>query len=383
MKLIAILLVFFSLHAKEKLRFFNLDLHVSVIADVKNIFESLGHEVVTWSLSGHTWIFGKERDSVEIVNENTWGQLDPEMCDRFYERYKDFLSQFDGFIVTHTPSFSLLYAKCNKPIIIVNSTRYESPFSNSPEKWAWLNKYLKEGVAKGQIFIVSNNKGDQQYLKQHTGIESEHIPSLCLYTNASYSGVQDGFIFHPLGEKQFKSTLKKSLGRLWSRVKNKKLPPRYSWETLYAHKAIVHFPYQVSTMSLFEQYSANVPLFLPSKSFLLSLQKQYPNFILSQLSFFSLGQFKMPTEPGNLNNLNDPNVIASWIDLADYYDAENMPYIQTFDSFKQLKKMLAKSDFKKISEQMKAHNQKRQSAAIQKWKGILQRIARTYSKKDF
>ena len=65
----------------KKLRFFNLDLQISVIADVKYIFEKLGHEVVNWSISGHTWVFGKERDIVDVVNENTWGRLDQEMCD--------------------------------------------------------------------------------------------------------------------------------------------------------------------------------------------------------------------------------------------------------------------------------------------------------------
>lgn len=164
--------------SKAKLRFFNLDLHISVIADVKNIFESMGHEVVNWGISGHTWVFGKERDIVDVVNEYTWRNLNPAMCDQFYERYKDTLSQFDAFIVTHTPCFALLYEKFNKPIIIINSTRYEQPFTLDPDKWEWLNDYLKKGVEEGKIFIVSNNKGDQQYLKHYTGIQSEHIPSL-------------------------------------------------------------------------------------------------------------------------------------------------------------------------------------------------------------
>ena len=127
----------FCVHGEEpvkKLRFFNLDLHISVIADVRYIFEQQGHEVVDWSISGHTWVFGRERTVVDIVNQDTWANLSPEMCNQFYDRYKDFLNQFDGFIVTHSPAFALLYEKCNKPIIIVNSTRYEQPFTQSPEK---------------------------------------------------------------------------------------------------------------------------------------------------------------------------------------------------------------------------------------------------------
>ena len=40
-----------------------------------------------------------------------------------------------------------------------------------------------------------------------------------------------------------------------------------SWHTLYHRKAIVHFPYEISTMSIFEQYSAGVVLLFPSRRF--------------------------------------------------------------------------------------------------------------------
>ncbi|OGN63809.1 MAG: hypothetical protein A3E80_06830 [Chlamydiae bacterium RIFCSPHIGHO2_12_FULL_49_9] len=372
-----------SLFGEEKrLRFFNLDLHISVIADLKEIFEGFGHEVVSWSLSDHSWVFQRERDTVEIVNEKTWGQLCPEMCDQFYERYKDFLCEFDGFIVTHTPSFALLYEKFNKPIIIVNSTRYEQPFTNDPLKWAWLNEYLTEGAQRGKIFIVSNNKGDQLYLKSHTEIESELIPSLCLYTHASYTGKKEGFIIHPLHGKDFKSSLKKGLGESWEMIRNKKLPKRYSWRDLYDFEGIIHFPYQVSTMSLFEQYSANVPLFFPSKKFLARLHRKHPDLILSQLSFFNVLRLPIPNETGNLNNTNDPNVVDLWIRCADYYDTENMPHIQYFDSFEHLKKLLLSVDCKKLSEKMKEHNRKRKEIALDKWRGILRKVQEEVGKRD-
>ena len=47
------------------MKFFNLDLHVSVIQDIKQILEPLGHTVDNWSISGHSWVFGKEADKVD------------------------------------------------------------------------------------------------------------------------------------------------------------------------------------------------------------------------------------------------------------------------------------------------------------------------------
>jgi len=35
------------------MKFFNIDLHISVIADLRRIFNDLGHEVDDWTLSEH------------------------------------------------------------------------------------------------------------------------------------------------------------------------------------------------------------------------------------------------------------------------------------------------------------------------------------------
>src|SRR5262249_14615217 len=94
--------------------------------------------------------------------------------------------RYDAFIVTHTPAFALLYLPWGKPIIVVNSTRYEQPFTLDPARWRWLDAELRDGVARGRIHVVSNNQGDQTYLREHTGIDSVHLPSLCEYTGARY-----------------------------------------------------------------------------------------------------------------------------------------------------------------------------------------------------
>lgn len=347
----------------RKLRFFNMDLHVSVIADVKNILETMGHEVVDWSISGHCWVFEREAHYDDIINQDSWYYLNPEMCDRFYEEHKDFLNGFDGFIVTHTPSFSLLYEKTNKPIIIVNSTRYESPFTIYPSQWGWLDAYLMKGVEEGRIFIVSNNKGDLRYLQYYTGIESEHIPSLCAYTNARYTGEQKGFIFKAPFNPVFKNP---------ELNQNSRLAHPHFWWQLYSFQGIVHLPYQISTMSIFEQYTANIPLFFPSKEFLYQLQEEHN--LLTQLSMYRFWDWGSPNIPGDLNNLNDPSVLRFWIESADFYDETNMPFIQYFDSFEHLEHLLQTTDLQQVSEQMEEHNYYRRKMVFSKWKNLIQRI---------
>jgi hypothetical protein len=361
----------------DRLHLFNLDLHVSAIADVKDVITRWGHRVTDWTQSGHSWVFGRPHDPVEVVNRGTWEQLDAGMCAAFHRRYRDELAHFDGFIVTHTPAFALLFVPWNKPIIVVNSTRYEQPFTLREADWRWLDQQLVAGARRGQITLVSNNQGDQAYLRERTSLPSEHIPSLCAYTGARYRGRRRQFVLHTrVGQSQlgFPPSLQSRVVRLDEAFRHWGLFGRrpYRWQELYDFRGIIHLPYQISTMSIFEQYTANVPLFFPSKKFLFELHRAHPGQVLSELSFFQV--HGVPFHGDGLNRTADPDVVRRWIDLADYYDPENMPHIQYFESFEHLAELLETVDRDEVSERMRAFNQGRQERIVGAWSALLGRV---------
>jgi hypothetical protein len=303
------------------MRLLNIDLHISVVADVTDILKDEGVEITNWSISGHNWVFNKPTADVKVVNQYTWKNITPSMIEEFAETYRDAFSEYDGFLVTHTPVFALLYESFKKPIIVVNSCRYEQPFSWSGDidGWNWLNDKLK---TMKNVHFVSNNRADQEYLKMGAGVDSTYIPSLCLYTGAKWTGTRDGVIQHGT------------------------YPGRYTWQDLYSFKGIVHVPYEISTMSIFEQYSANVPLFFPTKRFL----KQ-------------MGTLK--SVYGTLHpNLAPCADIDWWIERADYY---HLPHITYFDSEADLREKLANTDFEAVSRAMAAYNETRERDVREKW----------------
>ena len=166
-----ILLFFASANAKQnhkkKLRFFCVDFHGAVSADVKYTLEKLGHEVVVWVVStdgiGYScFTHGRDDDKVKVINYHSWFKSEMTMYEDFYKTYKDYLNEFDGFIAAYNCSFALLYEKLNKPIIIVNAIRYEVPFTNKPELWESLNNFVKTGINKKKLFVIANNKADQK-----------------------------------------------------------------------------------------------------------------------------------------------------------------------------------------------------------------------------
>ena len=301
------------------LRLFNLDAHISVISDVKDIFQRLYGDTVqitNWSISGDRWVFGFPYVNVKHVTQRSWKNINQEMIAAFQSEYDTYLSQFDGFIVTHTPVFTQLFEKYNKPIIMVNSCRYNQPFcwSNNFQEQYRLNEALKRMASKGQLFAISNNKGDQEYLRLGTGLSSTWIPSLCAYTNVKHdpATAKDVAITYGYREKYpaCENVLNKRNGS--------------TWKEIYSNKVIIHPAYEASTMSISEQYTAGVPLLLPSKEYYLRLADE---------GECPLKSIYMTQCADDMYDAMEPTFdIQFWLDRADYYDQENMPYVYYYDS---------------------------------------------------
>ena len=284
-----------------------MDLHISVIADFKSVCPDV--EVVDWCLSGHAWVMKRSQDFPEHINPNTWQQLNPEMIKQFQNKYDTFLRSFDGFIVGYTSSFAMIFEKYNKPIIMINAVRYDIPFcwSKDMQMLSQWNECLQRLNSNGLLTIVSNNKADQLYTKLGCGIEPKYIPSLCLYTKTRYTPEKPTFLCytgnfsrHPL------LTLKKDL------------PTRHEWSDITSFRGIVHYPYEVSIMNVFEQFTAGCPLFFPSKA----LWKSDP--VIQSISKYWDRQL-----PPSLSHMSDLSV---WIELADMYDVFQSPNTYYYDS---------------------------------------------------
>ncbi len=358
---------------EKKLKVLCVDIHGSVAADVKKILEDLGHEVVVWAVPGGPYAkfaLARQEDQLEIFNFSTWLDCQsPDLYEQFYEHYKKFFNQFDLFVAALNGTLAPLFGKTNIPTIVINAVRYEFPFICRPHLRSWLNEFLIDGFHRKKLYFVANNKGDKDYLKFYTGIDSIHIPSLCEYTYDKYRGTNNTFLLNP--SRRGTSFYQHILNTLPLLVSNDISKP-YTWEDLFSYRGIIHIPYQISTMSILEQYTANVPLFFPSKNFLRKLFQENAEIFCEVVFFDKTNEYLLPN--GDLNKLSDPEVFNFWIDRADFYDLENMPYIQYFDSFQHLEQLLLNCDLKKISKKMQAHNLKRKENVYKEWRKLLKQI---------
>lgn len=313
---------------------FCMDVHISVIADFKSICPNI--EVVDWCLSGHAWVMKRPQDNPKFINANTWRNLTKDMIEKFQKEYDNFLSTFDFFIVGYASVFVLLFEKYNKPILMLNAVRYDVPFCQTKNS-AMLEVYercLQRLYNQSRLLIVSNNKADQLYLLRGCNIQSQYIPSICDYTHVKYSPKKSTFLcYHGSVPNHPLITQKQELSH------------PHTWDEITHYKGIISIPYEISLMSLFEQFTMGMPFFFPSKAF----WKSKPD--IQSISAYWV------TLPRHFQELKD---LSTWIDLADMYDAFQSPNTYYFDSFPHLIELLESfvyvndSEFRKSkSEQVK------------------------------
>lgn len=354
----------------KKIRLFNMDLHVAVIEDFKNIMKKIygdNMEITNWSLTGNS-NFGKPKVDVEVINPESWKQIDKNMIEQFYEKYKNKFDDYDGFVVTHTPIFILLYEKFNKPIIVINSTRYEQPccWNHNLEMWEYFNIKFKEMYDKKQVTVISNNRADQDYLRMGTGVESYHIPSLCEYTGQKYNPTSNAVLVYSDDT---------GLVRRNNQIINKHdfAGYGYSFYNLYRCKGFIHVPYEISTMSLFEQYTANMPLIIPTKRLLKELVRD--NKIKYYMSYIKIYNRNNKVYPKCLSEaLDDDKWVDFFIDRADYYDEDNFKYLIYYDNPNDIEQIVNMTNFDNVSNKMREHNEIRIKKVYYTWKNIIDNI---------
>jgi hypothetical protein len=332
----------------EPVRIFNLDLHISVIQDIQWIVQELygpNIQITNWSISGHNWVFqNKNSANVDIITPATWHSISPTMISEFQTRYDSELTKYDAFLVTHTPVFCLLYEKYGKPVICVNSCRFDQPFcwKHDAVGYTWLVDGLRRMTSRGQLRIISNNKADAEYLKCGTGIISEVIPSLCLYTGLQWlPNVRPAICF---GDRALFPESPHLVA---------KPPSGYTWAQLYACRAIVHVPYEMSTMSLFEQYSAGVPLFFPTPAF-------YAQLVMN--GTVRCGSLYGP-------HIQEAMNLHFWLSRADFYDPNNFYGVYYYNSFEDCVRQL--ETFQDVAfYERRAHIQKRRADVLATWRKV-------------
>ena len=384
------------------------DFHITPIADLKYLFREFGIRVIDKSFSGacrsmHTCA----NDTKAINGGNAYhvGSYPERLSRQMFDAYKDDaeFKSVDAIVCFHPIATCQLYAPFNKSLIMISSTRYEHGQSDA-ENWLRFNYFLQLAAHNPRHVIGGNSVYDADYIKYFTDVDAVYIPSFCgqiaARYNASGAKRRSEFLLGHSHASLHKDTYWGG-GLVWGEMRQwieeaqkaskdeavrklvlkgiSELYGHYEYQDLANHPAIVHMPYQVSVMSMFEQYRMNVPLFYPSLRFLTQLQMAYaPVSERTWARVYGKGQSAQSdilAHPNawvpDPNNDRDEQAIQYWLAKSDFYVK---PHIQYYDSWADLLVQLTTTDLEAVSRRMAEENARVEAKLRRQWKGLLMRM---------
>ncbi len=313
--------------------------------------------------------------------------------------------EHDVYHCSHPTGLCELFMPFNISMLMLATTRFEQGRENSPDRFAAFVRNFRAMAAMPGTSVLANNLFDSHYVYYYTGVRALHVPSLCNYTGAIYSWRPSDPGRHleipVVGFRPIKKLLPSALGSFLEPLKNLTrdanlsftyggfrdlLGPNYSYKQLASYPALLYLPYQVSTMSFFEQYSMGIPLIAPSVRLLAEWQMQYT--LLSELTWSQAfrtektrrgvlprhANVTAAEEPFDPNDEESVNAVRHWLGHADFY---TFPHVILFDSWEDLAAKLAIADLPAISARMLRHGEQLARELREVWAGVLRRIEAT------
>jgi hypothetical protein len=384
-------------------RVWSSDLHVAPIADLKELWQHLLPRGVRVTVTDHS-LSGSCKEKGTCKRGMPW--LSGLRAEKPNESLSvDFAREFghgpevDVFVCNHPASLCTVFEQFGRALWIHASTRYELG-KNESEDWLKWNQQLTKWHAaadghdhgdgntappahtvRRNNVIAANNVYDAEYIQHFTGIAAHYMPSYCdvgvVYTGPSSSSDRTVLLAMPQAVENALLPLIEAAARRSSSntrfVHVRRLYPRYKHEQLSNHPAILHVPYQVSLMSILEQYRMGLPIIVPSLALLSEWHVQH-GLVFQRVwaTVFGRESSRSPIDghPASRHGHFDPNAeknpdaVAHWLAFSDFY---TLPHVLTFESFEHLVHLVDHTDWAAVSARMRSFNVQQRNRLLEAW----------------
>jgi hypothetical protein len=371
---------------RSPLKLFALDHHPSVIFYAKRVLRPLGIRV------DFTWLADRRPPINDAIPSQEHPFMNsPTIYDIPYNMPLDaafksriLAQKYDGVLTSHSLVTAYRLKDLGLPHFHINSTRFGNGWITNTPKYEYLIAEINKLFNAKRLKVISNNLGDQAYFKSYfPNISTEqacYIPSLCEspYRIRAKSPDSPRFLIWDPRQVLIKEETSMFMKDLYLRLytqygqiiesqailisqRGNYLPEGY----LDLYTAIIHIPYNISTMSIFEQTGAAIPVWVPSPKLLKKLWStpNEPN-ELSWTVFDEDVPNKIDWENGR-----DPAIIDRWIQKADFYQG-NMKSIITFDSIEDIAGRILGVNYNQLIKEAHAVSQAIREDVTQEWESV-------------
>ena len=351
-----VILSFLFIFSVIEPKILHISFHLGCSKEIEYVARKLNLDIT--SIFIHRDWPGKEFDGKssggEIYN------ITADRANNVWNLHKDFFDQFDAIITSDTAALSRIFLQNNhwkKPLIIWVCNRFDYADGATakglfPDKQYY--QLFKKATTQSNVKIVSYNAFEYHYAKSKGidigptvikpigGYDEQPVASSIPKTIVK----KDTFFSPPyLNDTRFMKVAQhcRSLG----------IPTyngRYAGPMdLRGFKGIIHLPYAWSNLAFFENLYSGLPYFVPSKRFIHQLNRQGRYFIPDASYFFFDNQEE----------------------LSEWYAPEHKDIITYFDSWEDLQKKIATTNFEELSSKIKKFGKQHKITMLHRWNEVL------------
>jgi hypothetical protein len=248
-------------------------------------------------------------------------------------------ARYEFIITGHTLYTTLVFAQLGLPMLHINSTRYANTFIKIPALMDFVHGGIVRLLQSGRLTIFHNNRADEAYFNWYFPWfgrlwpgRSLHVPSLCEFGPRLRVKTPPGprrYMFWDPRNQTVVGNGSPYLAALWKALKDmlgdridrtheiKGNSPHIPDGFQDKYAAIIHIPYNVSTMSMFEQARAGIPTWVPSKKLLGALWNSPTEH--TELSWYAFERDKLAAAPLP-ERIDRPEVVAEYLERTDFDD---------------------------------------------------------------
>jgi len=337
--------------------------HCSVLPDIQRQIRILGiRGDFVWISDekppmGDAWPSFVEglKDSIPMRHE----PVETAIPEAFIEKVK---ATYSMIFTSHCMRYPLLFERTGLPVYHINSTRFGNELTVAPLVFHDLCVRILKAMAAGWLRVIHNNHAEKWYAGQYLGQSMESTPviqSLCdsplRFRILPPNSTGKPFLiwdtrFH-IAEGRGSKTLLEIHERLATiceatSVLSRKSKSYLDDNMLSGYQAIIHVPYNISTMSCFEQSAAGIPIWVPTPEYLEKILLDPEEH--SELSWFCYSR-EREAYAASPDQVWKPECVREFIRRADFYNGA-LNSVFTFSSVEDLAARISTESYTKATQ---------------------------------